>query len=148
MHCHKNKTIAQKNITEILETNSYTNGYSANMTLQNSGKRIFFLKMVLEQLHSHMDSYRKKNVTLPHAKHKNKLQVDYRAKCERQKTVKFLKINKGRYLYNINAGKERLFFFVGPHLQRKEASGLRAKSELQLPAYTTVTATWVGFLSH
>lgn len=53
-----------------------------------------------------MDSYRNKNVTrtLPHAKHKNQLQVDYVAKCERQKTVQFLKINKREYLYNLNLG--------------------------------------------
>lgn len=50
--------------------------------------------MVLEQLDSCMDIYRYRNETrpLPHAKHKNQLQADYIAKCERQKTVKFLKL--------------------------------------------------------
>ena len=62
--------------------------------------------MVLKQIDSHMDSYRNKNVTrpLPHVKHKNQLQVDYVAKCKRQKTVKFLKVNKREYLYHLNLG--------------------------------------------
>ena len=33
------------------------------------------------------------------------------------------------------------FFFLGPHLQHMEVPRLGAKSELQLPAYTTTTAT-------
>ena len=34
------------------------------------------------------------------------------------------------------------FFFLGPHLQHTEVPGLGVESELQLPAYTTATATW------
>lgn len=69
-------------------------------------KEHVFPEIVLKQTDSHIDSYRNKNVTrtLPHAKHKNQLQVAYVAKCERQKTVKFLKINKREYLYNLNLG--------------------------------------------
>ena len=33
------------------------------------------------------------------------------------------------------------FFFLGPHLQHMEVSRLGVESELQLPAYTTATAT-------
>ena len=33
------------------------------------------------------------------------------------------------------------FFFLGPYLQHMEVPRLGVKSELQLPAYTTVTAT-------
>ena len=33
------------------------------------------------------------------------------------------------------------FFFLGPHLQHKEVPRLGVESELQLPAYTTATAT-------
>ena len=33
------------------------------------------------------------------------------------------------------------FFFSGPHLQLMEVPRLRAKSEMQLPAFTTATAT-------
>ena len=32
------------------------------------------------------------------------------------------------------------FVFLGPHLKHMEVTGLGVKSELQLPAYTTVTA--------
>ena len=32
--------------------------------------------------------------------------------------------------------------FLGPHLWRMEVSRLGVKLELQLPAYTAVTATW------
>ena len=34
------------------------------------------------------------------------------------------------------------FFFLGPHLQHMEIPGLGIELELQLPAYTTATATW------
>ena len=34
------------------------------------------------------------------------------------------------------------FFFLGPHLLHMEVPRLGAKSELQLPAYTTATAMW------
>ena len=34
-----------------------------------------------------------------------------------------------------------LFSFLGPHLRHREVSRLGVKSELQLPVYTTVTAT-------
>ena len=34
-----------------------------------------------------------------------------------------------------------LFYFLGPHLQHMEAPRLGVESELQLPAYTTATAT-------
>ena len=34
------------------------------------------------------------------------------------------------------------FSFLGPHLQHMEIPRLEVKSELQLPAYTTATATW------
>ena len=33
------------------------------------------------------------------------------------------------------------FFFLGPHLQHMEVPRLGVKLELQLPAYTTATAT-------
>ena len=35
-----------------------------------------------------------------------------------------------------------LFFFLGLHLQHTEVPTLGVKLELQLPAYTTATATW------
>ena len=35
-----------------------------------------------------------------------------------------------------------LFFLLGPHPQHTEVPRLGVKSELQLPAYTTTTATW------
>ena len=34
------------------------------------------------------------------------------------------------------------FYFLGPHLQHVEAPRLGIESKLQLPAYTTVKATW------
>ena len=34
------------------------------------------------------------------------------------------------------------FVFLGPHLQHMEVPRLGVKSELQLQAYTTATATW------
>ena len=34
-----------------------------------------------------------------------------------------------------------VFFSLGPHLRYMEVPGLRVKSELQLPAYTTASAT-------
>ena len=34
------------------------------------------------------------------------------------------------------------FFFLGPHLRHMEVPMLGVDSELQLPAYTTATATW------
>ena len=34
-----------------------------------------------------------------------------------------------------------VFFFLGPHLQHMDVPRLGAKPELQLPAYTTATAT-------
>ena len=34
------------------------------------------------------------------------------------------------------------FFFLGLHLRHKEVPRLGVKSELQLPTYTTATATW------
>ena len=44
------------------------------------------------------------------------------------------KINNSMYLF-IHS------FFIWPHLQHMEVPGLRVKSELQLPAYATATAT-------
>ena len=35
-----------------------------------------------------------------------------------------------------------IYLFSGPHLQHMEAPRLGVKSELQLPTYTTATATW------
>jgi len=35
-----------------------------------------------------------------------------------------------------------IFCFLGPHLQHMEVPRLGVKSELQLPAYTTVTEKW------
>ena len=35
------------------------------------------------------------------------------------------------------------FCFLGPHLPHMEVPSLGVKSELQLPAYTIATATWV-----
>ena len=35
------------------------------------------------------------------------------------------------------------FFFVGPRLWHMEVPRLGVESELQLPAYTTATATWI-----
>ena len=34
------------------------------------------------------------------------------------------------------------FFFLGPQMQHMEVPRLGVKSELQLPPYTTATATW------
>ena len=53
----------------------------------------------------------------------------------RQK-IKEIKIWRTLYLF--------LFwlFFSGPHMQHMEVQGLGIKSGLQLPTYTTATATW------
>ena len=42
---------------------------------------------------------------------------------------------------NLSISLLLFFFFLGPHLQHMEVPGLGAESELQLPAYTTATAT-------
>ena len=36
---------------------------------------------------------------------------------------------------------KKFFCFLGPHLQHMDVPRLMAESELQLPAYTTATAT-------
>lgn len=72
------------------------------MALQNSGER-----SILKQLDSYKNICKDKNetISLPHVKHKDQLQVDI-AKCESQKTVKFLKIDKREYLYDLKFGKD------------------------------------------
>ena len=42
----------------------------------------------------------------------------------------------------INQSYLFIYLFIGPHLQHMEVPRLGVKSELQLPAYTTATATW------
>ena len=61
-------------------------------------------------------------------------------------TVTFLKRKEKKKYISLSFGEKpkwkSIFFFLGPHLWHMEVPALGVESELQLPDYTTATATW------